>query len=196
LAVLTNSRYEHFAQLVATGQSPAQAYAAAGYEEKTAYTCGPRLLKRPEVQSRVTELQRKVAQISVAHAALSRGFVVSELMDIVLKAKQDKEWSAANRALELLGRDLGMFSGQPLWSGRLEDLNDEQLETLEGQLAALVQRKEKELESKKQLEAGPVIDIQATESQRRAESAGRCARIALDESFEQNAISAGAKIDQ
>ena len=106
VGLLNNPRQEHFAQLVATGQTPAQAYAAAGYEEKTAYTCGPRLLKRPEVRSRVTELQQTAAQTSVSRAALSRDFVVRELMDNALKAKENHEWPASNRALELLGREL------------------------------------------------------------------------------------------
>ena len=109
MPVLTNPRYEHFAQLVATGQSPKQAYAAAGYGEKTAYTCGPRLLKRPEVRSRVTELQQTVTRTSIFRAAVSREFVVTELMDNAQKAKQNQAWSASSRALELLGRELGMF---------------------------------------------------------------------------------------
>ena len=69
MGLLNNPRHELFAELVATGQSPAQAYAAVGYEGKTAYTCGPRLLKRPEVRSRVTELQQTAAQTSVSRTA-------------------------------------------------------------------------------------------------------------------------------
>ena len=112
LPVLTSSKYEHFAQLVATGQSPAQAYAAAGYEEKTAYTCGPRLLKRPEVRSRVTELQRTVAQTSGDAVILNRDRVLNRL----------------------------------------------------SQLSHEAQRRQTEAEQRKQLEAGPVVDIKATEA--------------------------------
>ncbi len=89
MAVLNNPRHEHFAHLVATGHSPAEAYATAGYKEKTAYTCGPRLLKRPAVRARVSQLQQTVAQVSVSRAALNREFVLRELMDNALKAKED-----------------------------------------------------------------------------------------------------------
>ena len=164
---LENPRHEHFAQLVATGQPPAQAYAAAGYEEKTAYTCGPRLLKRPEVRSRVKELQQTVAQTSVSRAALSREFVVRELMDNALKAKANHEWPASNRALELLGRELGMFVERVCtWSGRLEDLDPEQLDNY---LASLKARIEAEKAKQKQLPAAEqtvdVVPVEASEEQ-------------------------------
>ena len=63
---LDNSRHEQFAQLVAIGQSPAQAYAAAGYEGETLYTCGPRLFRTADVRERVTELQQAIAKATVS----------------------------------------------------------------------------------------------------------------------------------
>ena len=168
MGLLNNPRQEHFAQLVATGQSPAQAYAAAGYEEKTAYTCGPRLLKRPEVRSRVTELQQTAAQTSVSRAALSRDFVVRELMDNALKAKENHEWPASNRALELLGRELGMFVERVCtWSGRLEDLDPEQLDNYLASLKARIESEEAKL---KQLPAAEqtvdVVPVEASEEEK------------------------------
>jgi hypothetical protein len=170
LGLLNNPRQEHFAQLVATGQSPAQAYAAAGYEEKTAYTCGPRLLKRPEVRSRVKELQQTVAQTSVSRAALSREFVVRELMDNALKAKANHEWPASNRALELLGRELNMFEESARsWSGRLEDLDPEQLDNYMASLRVLIETEEAKVEAQKQLPAAEqtvdVVPVEASEEQ-------------------------------
>jgi len=159
VAVLWNSKYEHFARLVAMGQSPAQAYIAVGYEEKTAYTCGPRLLKRPEVQARVTELQQKAAQTSIQQAGLSREFVLRELMDNALQAKQNQEWSASNRALELLGKELGLFVDRSdhgfHWDGDPNTLTEEQHEKLVNHLIRLAVGDDPQAiaEARKQLEA-------------------------------------------
>src|SRR5712671_406933 len=76
VAPLDNPRHEQFAQLVAIGQSPAQAYASAGYEEKASYTCGPRLLRRAEVRARVTELQQTIAKAAVSKTAITRETVL------------------------------------------------------------------------------------------------------------------------
>src|ERR1700687_1690399 len=159
MGLLDNPRHEQFAQLVAAGHSPARAYAAAGYEEKTAYTCGPRLFKQPEVRSRVSELQQAVTSTSITCAALNREFVITELKDNALKAKQHQEWSASNRALELLGRELGMFVEHTFklpqhpaeWPQEMRD-------AVIAELTRLV-----EAEEQKQL-AGPVVDIHVTES--------------------------------
>ena len=141
MAVLHNPRHEQFAQLVASGKTPAEAYVAAGYAAKTAYTCGPRLLKTASVRARVAELQRTVAQAATTAVALDCAFVLRELMDNALTAKQNQQWSASNRALELLGKQLGMFVeraehteyiavAQLLVSGDLSALTDEQLAQL------------------------------------------------------------------
>jgi hypothetical protein len=51
------------------------------------------------------------------------------------------------------------------WSGRLEDLDPEQLDNYLASLKVLIDVEERRLrEQPKQLEAGPVVDIQATES--------------------------------
>jgi len=131
MPLLSNPRQERFAQRVASGEPPAQAYTAVGYAAKAAYTCGPRLLKIPEIRARVLELRRAAAQGSVSHAALDREFVLRELMDNALQAKRNHEWSASNRALELLGKELGMFDRADLpWDGDPSTLSDHQLAQL------------------------------------------------------------------
>jgi len=52
--------------------------------------------------------------------SLSREFVLRELMDNAMQAKKNQEWSASNRAFELVGKELGMFnhpelSGMAIW---------------------------------------------------------------------------------
>ena len=151
MPVLPNSKHERFAQLVASGRTPADAYAAVGYKERTAYTCGPRLLKRAAVRARVTELQRAVAQVSVTRGAIDREFVLKELMDNALQAKQEQQFSASNRALELLGKEMGMFVDRTdhsfSWDGDPANLTDAQLEKLtqclESQAKQLLDEKQK-----------------------------------------------------
>ena len=137
---LDNPRHEQFAQLVAIGQSPAQAYAVAGYEGKTSYTCGPRLLRRAEVRARVTELQQTIAKAAVSKISITRETVLTELMDNALTAKQNHQWSASNRALELLGKELGMFVDHSVrmdWDGDLKTLSDDQLDKVIEYLEAI-----------------------------------------------------------
>ena len=158
LPLLNNPSYERFAQLVATGQSPAQAYTAVGYQEKTAYTCGPRLLKRVEVRARVDELRQTVARSAVDAVALTRQYVLSELMDNALKAKENQQFSASNRALELLGKELGLFVDRselgPIWDGDPTTLTDQQLQGIVAHMRRLV-----EVEKAKRAGNSQVIDI-------------------------------------
>jgi len=120
---------------VAPGISAVEAYVAAGYATKVGYTSGPRLLRASSVQTRVRELQHTVAKVSIDQAAIDRGFVLRELRDNALSAKQDHQWAASNRALELLGKELGMFQ-EPRqdwldWDGDVTKLTDEQLERVQ-----------------------------------------------------------------
>lgn len=158
VGLLNNPRHERFAELVATGHSPAQAYAAAGYEEKTAYTCGPRLLKRPEVRSRVTELQQTVAQTSVRRVALNRERVLNRLSQLGHEAQCKGQFSAAVRCEELIGKELGMFVQRVWsWSGRLEDLDPEQLDNYIASCKARLEAEEAKL---KQLPAAEqTVDV-------------------------------------
>ena len=169
MPVLPNSKHEQFAQLLVTGKTPPEAYVAAGYASKTAYTCGPRLLKTASVQARVRELQQTVATAAVTRAVLDRAFVLRELMDNALQAKKNGEWSSSNRALELLGKELGLFSPAELpWDGDPATLTDQQLATLDKYLARIAFGGDKEKEEaaraqiRKELGAASNTVIEAT----------------------------------
>ena len=78
--------------------------------------------------ARVAELQHTVAVATVTRMSLSREFVLRELMDNAMQAKKNQEWSASNRAFELVGKELGMFNHpEPVWDGDLATLTDQQL---------------------------------------------------------------------
>ena len=56
-------------------------------------------------------------------------------MDTALQAKQNQQWSASNRLLELLGKELGMFNRPEfVWNGDLATLSNQQLDRLTEQL--------------------------------------------------------------
>lgn len=121
---LTNSKHEHFAHLVAKGENPANAYALCGYSKNGALQSGNRLLRQLEVSARVEELKTAISERQVEKVAVDRAWVLAMLIANVQRAMQvepvrDREGnvigqytyqgSVANKALELLGNELGMF---------------------------------------------------------------------------------------
>jgi phage terminase small subunit len=154
MPTLPNARHERFAQAIADGRRAGEAYLAAGY------SCGPqkarghghRLRTREDVQTRISELLRtrervaeKGMELAVAQTALTKTWVLEKLRLNAERALQarpvlDKdgnptgqyryEGAVANRALELLGRSMGMFierteQGKP---GDFSHLSDEELD--------------------------------------------------------------------
>lgn len=131
MPALRNSKHEDFAQFVASGDNASAAYRKAGYNpsDSAIGVAAYQLRNRPEVAARIEELQeRKIVrevqatQKAIERTALTKEFVINSLILNVRKALQlehvlDKngeptfryEGSVANRALELLGREMGMF---------------------------------------------------------------------------------------
>lgn len=118
MAALANQRHEKFAQALASGKTQREAYVAAGYkyDEPNA----SRLTRNDKVVARVAELQERAA----ANVVLSREWVLERLIENADRAMQavavkDREGNptgeytyqgnVANRALELLGKEMGMF---------------------------------------------------------------------------------------
>lgn len=128
---IKNTKREHFAQLVSTGENATRAYVLAGYSPNGAAQSAGQLLKNPEMSSRVAyfrsvvqEKHEKATDAVVERAALDKAWVIAQLMENVSMAKQaepvlDQEGqptgdyrqnlAAANKALELLGKEIGMF---------------------------------------------------------------------------------------
>jgi phage terminase small subunit len=149
--MLKNAKHEHFAQLVSNGESAPRAYVLAGYSENGAEQGSSRLLKNVDVCSRVAHLRKfkeKAHEATVIKAVeasgLTKEWIIEQLMDNVAMAKAaepviDNEGNpigeyktnlaAANKSLELLGKEIGMFIdrkevGQP---GDFERLDDDEL---------------------------------------------------------------------
>lgn len=105
--ILKNSRHELFAQAIASGKTPTDAYTLAGFVPNGAN--GSRLLSVESVRKRVSEIQSAMAARLVKQAYYTREWVVEQLIDNVERAKAAKDYGAANAALRLLGAERSMF---------------------------------------------------------------------------------------
>lgn len=103
MGALSNPRHERFAQELAKGKSATEAYFEAGYEESR--SAASRLSTNVNVQERVEELKER----SAANVMLSREWVLEQLVDNASKAKAAGDFGPSNQALNLLGKELGMF---------------------------------------------------------------------------------------
>ena len=150
---LKNPRHEQFARLVAAGETAAKAYTCVGYSDSNAGACASRLSRVVNVATRIEQLRRASAEQAIEKVALNREWVISKLQYIVNCALDDeKRIDSPVRALELLGKELGMFTDRHEFSGALaidpgrQVLPDEQLDAMiaAGQLIAVgKQRQEK-----------------------------------------------------
>lgn len=134
MPVLSNPRHELFAQELARGRSASQAYVVAGYEENRGNAT--RLKADESVSARVTELQTAGAE----RAVLTEEWVLSRLMAnaeraAVAEPVLDREGkptgefvydgAVVNRALELLGKKLGLFVDKTENVHTIRDITDE-----------------------------------------------------------------------
>ncbi len=117
------ARWEKFCQLIARGacNSNADAYLAAGFKSvprDVAKVRAYQLLQKPAITERVEQIRAELEQehrvartAAIEATALTREFVINELLDNLKRAKSGKkiDGATANRACELLGKELGMF---------------------------------------------------------------------------------------
>lgn len=161
MANLVSGKYEKFCIGIAEGLTAEMSYIEAGYSPNGAAQSASRLLRNAEIQARINTLRNAMAERAIVRTALTRSYVIERLMMIVEQCSQlepvrDKNGNilgyctykpmAAIRALELLGKELGMFKGQ---SERKPALPDMTLEELEQRQVEIDQR----LEELDQLEA-------------------------------------------
>jgi phage terminase small subunit len=127
MSVLKSPRHEQFAQLVATGKNASGAYVHVYQTEKGtkgAGQSGHRLLKNAEVAARIAEIRNTLEQSALGRVILDRDFVIDGLKEnfrrgmqvkpvLDGKGKETGEYQycggVANRALELMGKEIGMF---------------------------------------------------------------------------------------
>ena len=142
---------ERFCVLVASGESYTEAARLAERFEVTAGVDTPisvfgqrgaKLASKPAVQARIAELKAAAEEQSRAKYAVDRDWVLRKLIDNANRSMQAEpvkdsdgnptgeyryDGATANRALELIGKEFGMFVQRHEHRHTLESLTDEQL---------------------------------------------------------------------
>jgi Terminase small subunit len=129
MPILSNPRHERFAQELANGVSATEAYERAGFARNR--VSAHRLKQKPNIRERVSELLKQREHINaqatakaIEKTALTKEWVIERLIENANRAMQNVpvldrdgeltgeyryEGMVANKALELLGKGLGMF---------------------------------------------------------------------------------------
>ena len=114
MAILSNPKHELFAQELAKGTSCGEAYVAAGYRANRGNAA---TLKAQQIISkRVVELQEhsvllctRATEKAAEALSIDKEWIMRSLQEDRLMARQNGQLAPAIRALELLGKELGMF---------------------------------------------------------------------------------------
>lgn len=140
-APLENVTYEQFVQLIAGGMSRTNAYAACGYKYSSVSSRSSaihEILMQPAVSARLKYLRSEIERLSLEKAVLNREWVLRKLKENVERAmeavpvldnkgKPTGEYrydgAVANRALELIGKELGMFADRTEVTGDITVTN-------------------------------------------------------------------------
>lgn len=131
MTALANTRWELFCIGVVQGKTQKQAYRDAGFTE-TGDSAASGLIKRPEIKARIAELIEEKTQFSgktlggdgdldakgsLAYfettGEIDKNWVIQQLMENMRLARDAGQFSAANKVLELLGKEAGMFLDKP-----------------------------------------------------------------------------------
>lgn len=132
---LSNPRYERFAICYAAHgngtRAALEAGFAAGQRNQSAAVRAVDLMKREEIRQRVAELNAVAERKTTAAVAVDRAWVLNELILNAQSAREANDRSAANRALELVGKEMGMFVDRKLeMKSPLEALSAQELQAL------------------------------------------------------------------
>lgn len=109
MPVIANARHEAFARNITAGATQAEAARQAGFADGSAKVTGSQLMKRPEIQARIQELQADAATATVQHAAVTRDAVLAEIWWNVQASRAANDRTNHNRATELLGKSIALF---------------------------------------------------------------------------------------
>lgn len=120
------TKMRNFAALVAQGKSPREAYRTAydaeGRREHCVVSAASRLMRDARIQALTADVWENVKENIIDDAIATRRFVMAELKRHADEAKQD---SAKLKALELMGRAIGMFTDKV--EQKVEEISTDQL---------------------------------------------------------------------
>src|SRR5215204_5822036 len=131
-----NERQNKFVWHIIEGKSAKEAYIAAGYKARgnSAETKASRLVRKGQVQDALARAREELAERTL----ITKGYVMQNLREVAQRCMvgveiYDKEgnptgvWQfnpqGANKALELMGKELGMFKDKLEHSGSLPPIS-------------------------------------------------------------------------
>ncbi len=114
-------RQRRFCEQYISCDSPAEACVAAGYSPKGAGVQANRLLKNASVQAEITRRQEEAAR----RADVKEDDVIQMLVQVRDQAREANQFGPCVRAIELLGKKLGMFADKHLIGGVSEHTDEE-----------------------------------------------------------------------
>lgn len=144
MPTLKNPRHERFAQELAAGKTQGDAYQVAGFKPHRGNAHA--LVQQQHISDRVAELlsarqaaEAKATEIAIERAAVSKEWIIEKLRENVERSMQaiavfDRDGEptgeyrydggVANRALELLGKEHGMFIDRKIVDANLNVKDD------------------------------------------------------------------------
>lgn len=134
MPALANPKREAFARALATGKSQIEAHEAAGFKPHRGNASS--LAQDKSILERVAELQAETAamaqeatRMAAERLSIDREWVMARLQENALKAAANEDFSPSNQALQLLGKELGMFVDRKQFDidGDLRGISDAQL---------------------------------------------------------------------
>jgi phage terminase small subunit len=161
MAALPNPRHERFAQALADGKSQFEAHRIAGYKphrgNASSLAQDKNILGRvAEILGQREEAQQQATQIAIAESGVSKAWVMERLREIAERCMQHEpvldrkgehvevetpegsvakayvfNSTGANKALELLGKEIGMFVERREVKADL-NVNDERRQQVHG----------------------------------------------------------------
>ena len=97
---------QRFVEEYCLGKTATEAARIAGYSPKRPDVAGAKLLKQPHIAAAVASIRAQAAK----ETAITVAWVQEQLVETYRCARNESDHSAANRSLELLGKNLGMFA--------------------------------------------------------------------------------------
>jgi len=160
MSTLKNPKHERFAQQLAAGRSQVEAYELAGFAGSPRRNASNTLARNPPIGQRVAELMQErsrieqdATKIAARKVAVDKAWVMEKLVNVVTQclpseagatrsallgdATSDRPRrvnpAGATRALELLGRELGMFverreTRNTAYADRFDAMSQDELE--------------------------------------------------------------------
>jgi hypothetical protein len=108
----SDSRYELVALNLVAGHSQIEAVRLAGFAGNSRGTASA-ICRSQRVQDRVDELLQEVEERVLRRAMWDRLHILKFLQANAIESRAKGDYAPSNRAIELLGRDQGMFGSQP-----------------------------------------------------------------------------------